>query len=32
MNSYGYTNAQLKQAEEAVLLDGLRVLKRGMNW
>ena len=32
MNSNGYTNAQLKQAEEAVLLDGLRVLKRGMNW
>lgn len=32
MISGGYTDAQIKQAEEAVLLDGLRVLKYGNHW
>ena len=32
MTSGGYTDAQIKQAEEAVLLDGLRVLKYGGHW
>lgn len=32
LTSGGYTDAQIKQAEEAVLLDGLRVLKYGGHW
>lgn len=32
MTTGGYTDAQIKQAEEAVLLDGLRVLKYGNHW
>lgn len=32
ISSNGYTDAQLRQAERSVLLDGLEILRFGTHW